>query len=66
VVVTVGGDTGPGEVGYTFYSPIEDGGHAAVEVSRRDDIMGVDATLVETIVGDLAALRLDDTAADGD
>jgi len=62
-IVTVGGDATPEEVGFTFYAPIEDGGHAAVEVSRRDDIMGIDAAVAEAIVGDVHSLRA--TAGDG-
>jgi hypothetical protein len=62
VGVTVGGESGPDEVSFTFFAPIEDGGHAAVEVSRRDDIMGVDGAVAETIVGDLDALRATDTS----
>jgi hypothetical protein len=42
---------------YTFYAPIEIGGHAAVTVSSRSNVMGVDVAVAETILGDLDELR---------
>jgi hypothetical protein len=42
---------------YTFYAPLEEGGHAAVTVSARAGVMGIEAALAETVVGDLGALR---------
>lgn len=42
---------------YTFFAPLEEGGHAAVTVSSRDNVMGVDAISAETIVGELEKLR---------
>ena len=53
---------------YTFYAPLEVGGHAVVKVNARDTVMGVEATPVETIVGDLDARRAPaaDSAADGE
>lgn len=42
---------------YTFFAPLEEGGHAAVTVSSRDNVMGVDAISAETIVGELDKLR---------
>jgi hypothetical protein len=50
-----GDDAGP--VVYTFYAPLEEGGHAVVKVSARDTVMGVKAAPVESIVGDPGALR---------
>jgi hypothetical protein len=43
---------------FAFYGAIEEGGHAAVRVSGRDNVMAVDAAIVEAIVGDLEALYL--------
>jgi hypothetical protein len=58
-------DTAAGAEGltYTFYRPIEDGGHAALTVSPRRTVMGVEAALAETILDDLDALRA--TIGDG-
>jgi hypothetical protein len=55
VVLTLD-ENGPEELVYTFYAPLEVGGHAAVTVSTRDNVMGVDSAVAETIVGDLDAL----------
>jgi hypothetical protein len=55
------------EIIFTFFSPMEEGGHAAVRVDARDNVMGVDLAVVETIVGDLGALKppAADPAVDG-
>lgn len=55
VTLALDGDE-PGPT-FTFYEPIEEGGHSAVTVSTRDDVMGVDTAVVENILGDLDALR---------
>jgi hypothetical protein len=67
VIVVLDDDGGAEGLTYTFYAPIEEGGHAAVKLSSRANVMGVDATVVETIVGDLDALRPPavDQAGDG-
>ena len=57
VILVLDNDQGAEGVTFTFYSPIEDGGHAAVTVSSRADVMGIDAISAETIVGDLDRLR---------
>jgi hypothetical protein len=57
VIVVLDDDGGAEGLTYTFYAPIEDGGHAAVTVSARSNIMGVDAAVVAGILGDLDGLR---------
>ncbi len=57
VLLVLDNDQGAEGLTYTFYSPIEEGGHAAVTVSTRDNVMGVDAVSAETIVGDFEDLR---------
>jgi hypothetical protein len=52
-------DDGPKELSYTFYAPLEDGGHSAVTLSARDNVMGVDAAVVESIIGELDRLQPD-------
>ncbi len=61
VVLVIDGEEGPTELRFTFYGAMEDGGHAAVSVSERDNVMAVDATAAAAIIGDLETLR---TAAD--
>jgi hypothetical protein len=53
VVLELEGGNGIDELTYTFYAPLEEGGHAVVTVSARDNVMGIDAAVVESIVGDL-------------
>jgi hypothetical protein len=57
VILVLDGEEGAEGLTYTFFAPLEEGGHAAVTVSSRDDVMGVDAISAETIVGDLERLR---------
>ena len=47
----------PKALTYTFFAPLEEGGLAAVSVSSRNNVMGVDAVSAETIVGNLEKLR---------
>jgi len=57
VILVLDDDEGAEGLTYTFFAPLEEGGHAAVTVSSRDNVMGVDAISAETIVGDLERLR---------
>jgi len=57
VILVLDNNQGAEGLTYTFYAPLEDGGHAAVTVSARANVMGVDAVTVETIVDDLERLR---------
>ncbi len=57
VILDLAGDEGAETLTYTFFAPLEEGGHAAVTVSSRDNVMGVDAVSAETIVGDIGNLR---------
>jgi Domain of unknown function (DUF4340) len=57
VLLVLDNDQGAEGLTFTFYSPIEEGGHAAVTVSTRGNVMGVDAISAETIVGNLELLR---------
>ena len=57
VILVLDEDGGAEGLTYTFFAPIEEGGHAAVMVSSRDNVMGVDAISAEIIVGDLEKLR---------
>jgi hypothetical protein len=57
VIVVLEEDGAAEGLTYTFYAPIEQGGHAAVTVSARAGVMGIEAALAETMVGDLVALR---------
>ena len=57
VILVLDSDNGAEGLTYTFYASMEEGGHAAVTVSARANVMGVDAVTVETIVGDLDRLR---------
>lgn len=41
---------------YTFYAPIEIGGHAALTVSSRNNVMGIDVVTAEMILGELDKL----------
>jgi len=59
VIVVVDDDDGAEGLTYTFYAPLEEGGLAAATVSSRANVMGVDAAVVETILGDLDGLRPD-------
>ncbi len=56
-ILVLDNDRGAEGLTYTFYAPMEEGGHAAVTVSARANVMGVDAVTVETILGDLDKLR---------
>jgi len=42
---------------FAFYAPLEEGGRAMVEVSGRNNVMGVEVADVEAILNDLDALR---------
>jgi hypothetical protein len=42
---------------FAFYAPLEEGGRAMVEVSGRNNVMGVEVEDVEAILDDLDALR---------
>jgi hypothetical protein len=42
---------------FTFFEPLAEGGRAAVRVSGRDTVMGVELSDVEEILGDLEGLR---------
>lgn len=53
VVLVLDNDDGAEGLTYSFFAPMEEGGSAAVTVSTRRDIMGIDAVSAETIVGDL-------------
>lgn len=66
VILVLEDDTGAEELTYTFYSPIEEGGLAAVTVSSRANVMGVDAVVAETILSDLGSLRPAPEVATGD
>ena len=57
IILVLEDDEGAEGLTYTFFAPLEEGGHAAVKVSSRDNVMGVDAISAETIVGDLEGLR---------
>ncbi len=57
VILVLDNDQGAEGLTYTFYAPMEEGGLAAVTVSTRADVMGIDAVTVETIVGDFETLR---------
>lgn len=57
VILVLDNDQGAEGLTYTFFAPMEEGGLAAVTVSARDNVMGVDAVSAETIVGDLEKLR---------
>jgi len=57
VILVLDDDEGAEGLTYTFFAPLEDGGHAAVTVSSRNNVMGVDAISAETIVGNLERLR---------
>jgi hypothetical protein len=57
VIVVLDDGGGADRLTYTFFAPIEEGGHAAVKLSSRANVMGVDAAMAETIVGNLEALR---------
>jgi len=50
------GEEPPDAVVLTFHAPLADGGEALVTVNRRDTVMSVPATVVESIVGDPTAL----------
>ena len=53
-------DGGPAEpLVFTFFEPLAEGGRAAVKVSGRETVMGVELSDVEAIVGDLEGLRPD-------
>ena len=56
VILVLDDDQGAEGLTYTFYAPMEEGGHAAATVSTRANVMGVDAVTVETIVGELENL----------
>jgi len=47
----------PQTVIFTFFEPLEEGGRAAVRVSGRDTVMGVELADVEAILDDLEGLR---------
>ena len=57
VILVLDDDEGAEGLTYTFYAPIEIGGHAAVTVSARNNVMGVDAAIAEMILGDLDRLH---------
>lgn len=57
VIVVIDGDGAAEGLTYTFYAPLEEGGLAAATVSSRANVLGVDATEVGIILGDLDALR---------
>ncbi len=57
VILVLDNDQGAEGLTYTFYAPMEEGGLAAVTVSTRADVMGIDAVTVETILEDLDRLR---------
>jgi len=57
VIVVLDDDEGAEGLTYTFFAPLEEGGHAAVRVSSRNNVMAVDAVSAETIVGNLQNLR---------
>ena len=57
VIVVLEDDQSAEGLTYTFFAPIEEGGHAAVTVSARANVMGVDAVTAETILGDLEKLQ---------
>ncbi len=57
VILVLDEDEGAEGLTYTFFAPLEEGGLAAVSVSSRNNVMGVDAISAETIVGKLENLR---------
>ena len=57
VILVLDDDRGAEGLTYTFYAPIEIGGHAAVTVSSRSNVMGVDVAVAEMILGALDQLR---------
>ena len=59
VILVLDDDRGAEGLTVTFYAPIEFGGHAAVTVSSRSNVMGVDVAVAEMILGDLDRLRPD-------
>lgn len=50
-----GGESG--ELVFTFFAPLSEGGRAMVRVSGRQSLMGVDAAAVESILADFDDLR---------
>jgi len=52
-----GGAAVPLTLTFTFFEPLAEGGRAAVKVSGREIVMGVELSDVEAIVGDLESLR---------
>jgi hypothetical protein len=66
VTVTTDGEAGSTELRFTFWGAMEEGGHAAVAVTGRDNVMAVDAATVDTIVEDLDALRMVDETRTGE
>lgn len=56
VVLVLDNDEGAEGLTYTFYAPMEEGGSAAVTVSARGDVMGIDAVSAETILDGLDKL----------
>jgi len=67
VILVLDNDEGAEGLTYTFYAPIEIGGHAAVTVSARSNVMGIDVAVAEMILGDLDQLcpaRVDATSDD--
>lgn len=66
VILVLDDDGGAEGLTYTFFAPLEEGGHAAVRVSSRNNVMGIDAVSAETIVGNLDSLRPADAAPAAD
>jgi hypothetical protein len=66
VILVVDDAVGAEGLTYTFYAPIEDGGLAAVTVSTRANVMGVDAVTAETILSDPGSLRPEPEMATAD
>ncbi len=57
VILVLDNEEGAEGLTYTFYAPMEEGGSAAVTVSPRANVMGVDAVTAETVLDDLDRLR---------
>jgi hypothetical protein len=50
-------DAAPEKLTFHFFNPLTEGGKAMVQVSNRSTLMSVDTATIESIVGDLEALR---------
>ncbi len=61
-----GDDATRSTVTFSFFAPMASGGNAAATVSARDTVMSVDPAAVQTVLGDLDALRAPPASAASD